>query len=279
MELPAGPSVATVGSVRITEDMVAELAKAEALSRHEALERLVMDVLAAQEFGRSHPSEAAGLQRLGSAKALLAELRSAGVQQGPPTEAEVNEVTESKFWEASRPRMVQVVHAVVLSKEESPGALALAETIAGAVGTDSEPTVFRQTVKSLPVGDWEVKVEALPPVSADGRTFDPDRPPPVGPAVGQLVREFAEGACRLQRIGEVSPVVRSSFGYHVMVLVEQWAPQILDLEARSRLYADEIYENRAKRLREQLLAMLSAEVAPSRRRAAISLMTALEPVQ
>jgi hypothetical protein len=168
--------------------------------------------------------------------------------------------------------MAQVVHAVVLSSTESAEARALAERIAEAVSSAQSAADFQQKAKAVRAEGLNVRVESLPPVTQDGRAVDPDRPPPAGPSVQLLDTQFAAAAHRLERVGQLSPVVHKPFGYHVMYLVRRIEPKMSSLEERRRSLHDEIMAQRASELSKALLARERGAAAPEQERSALRWM-------
>jgi peptidyl-prolyl cis-trans isomerase C len=206
------------------------------------------------------------------ARQLLAAFGDEAKAGGPPTDAEVQTITEARFWELDRPRMVQVVHAVVLSTEEDPEARALAERIGSATSQVNDATAFLAAARAVEAGRFKVQAESLPPVTPDGRAVDPASPPPAGPAVQHFDRDFTAAAQRLTRPGEQSPVVRSRFGYHVVRLIKVIEPRQPSLDERRALLHDEIMSQRATALAAALLEQQRRELQPSQSRSAIASM-------
>lgn len=265
---------ARIGAISVSEKAVESLAGARGLSGAEAWRRLRDDALLAEYFAKSHPLESASLRRVTSAKALLGQLRSEQIAKGPPTNDELSAITTSRFWEVARPRMVQVVHAVVLSEEENEDARQLAEKLAAAAQSATGISTFAKTVRAVEAGSFEVKVEGLEPMDATGRTVNPDNPPPAGPAVGQMVEKFAKGVHALQNVGDISGVIRTRFGYHVIFLHKQWASQGYSESERREHHASEIFDDRTRRAQDQLLEKLHQLVAPAPERSATTRMAA-----
>jgi peptidyl-prolyl cis-trans isomerase C len=168
--------------------------------------------------------------------------------------------------------MVQVVHAVVLSSQEDPGARALAERIGSATSQAKDAAQFLALARGVAAGSFRVKAESLPPVAPDGRAVDPASPPPAGPAVQHFDSDFTAAAQRLTRPGEQSPVVRTPFGYHVLYLVKVIEPRQPSLDERRALLHDEIMSQRASALAAALLEQQRREVQPSQSRSAIASM-------
>jgi parvulin-like peptidyl-prolyl cis-trans isomerase-like protein len=282
---PEGPGAARTNSradqtgstsgLHVPAQVVAEVQRALALSRDQALELVAEDVLLAERLVSLEPARARWIARTALARTLLASLGDEAKQQGPITSAEIAEIREQRWWQFDRPRMVQVVHAVVISADENPAARALAERIRSAVAAAPTPEEFEKVAANVSAGGLQVKVERLPPVALDGRALDPDRPPPAGPEVTNFDGEFAAAAQRLERPGELSPVIRTPFGYHVLRLVKVFEAQHPALSELQNVLRGDIMEQRARVLQNRLLDQLRANVAPERERSAFVVMEQL----
>ncbi len=256
--------------------LVLEVQRALGLSEEQALELAIEDAVLAQHLVTTEPALARWIERAALARALLASLREAAESQGPASDAELLELRAQRWWELDRPRMVQVIHAVVIaSGAEDAAALALAERILASVETARTAEEFQKAAVAVPSGGLSVKIERLPPVAIDGRALDPDRPPPTGPGVQSFDADFAAAAQRLEREGQLSPVVRTPFGYHVLRavrLIEPRQPTLFEL--RESLHG-EIMEHRARHLQSGLLDQQRREAAPEQARSALALMQQL----
>ena len=269
---PGQPPRSGASEIAVAPGALDAIARELRTSREEALKLGGEDALLAQRLGEEDPQRARWLERVVLARQLLASLADQARAGGPPTDAEVQAITEARFWELDRPRMVQVVHAVVMSAEEDPEARALAERIANATSTATGPNEFRAAATAVQPGRYRVKAESLPPVALDGRAVDPASPPPAGPAVQHFDEDFTAAAQRLTRPGEQSPVVRSPFGYHVIHLVKVIEPKQPSLDERRALLHDEIMSQRATALAAALLEQQRRELQPSQSRSAIASM-------
>ncbi|HTV23474.1 MAG TPA: hypothetical protein VMG12_32515, partial [Polyangiaceae bacterium] len=124
---PASRDVAS--EVHVAASTVDAISERRGISREQALELAGEDALLAQHSSAADPQRSSWLGRVVLARQLLAAFADEAKAGGPPTDAEVQAISEARFWELERPRMVQVAHAVVLSPEEDPEARALAERI------------------------------------------------------------------------------------------------------------------------------------------------------
>ncbi|HWO08277.1 MAG TPA: peptidylprolyl isomerase [Polyangiaceae bacterium] len=271
----SAPAPTSAAPVVIAAGLLDTLARERGLGREQALNLAVEDALLARQLELADPTLAGWIEQTVLAQQLLGVLAGEARAAGPPTDAEVRELTEARFWELDRPRMVRVVHAIVLSPKEDPEARALADRIGQATRGAQTPEEFQARARAVPAEKFTVKVEALLPVTEDGRAVDPDRPPPIGPAVQHFNQVFAAAAQRLQRPGEMSPVVHTVFGYHVLYLISIVEPRQPTLDERRALLHDEIMKARAKALTTALLDRLRRELAPQQERSALASMQAL----
>jgi parvulin-like peptidyl-prolyl isomerase len=265
----------SLGQLQLDRSLVAEVERASGLPSERALELVTEDAVLAAYLSRDNPALASWVERIALARALLRVLGAEAQAQGPPRDDEVGELSERRWWELDRPRMVQIAHAVVRSSEENPAARALAERIAAHVATAKTSEEFQELAKAVSGDGLSVKVEQLAPVAPDGRAVDPDRAPPNGPPVQNLDGVFVEAAQRLERPGQLSPVVRTRFGYHVLYLVRVIEPHQPTLAERRQLLHDEVMEQRGRRLQSELLEQQRRQLAPEQARSALSSMERL----
>ena len=237
---PSGPAfgvlhgqVATVGNVSIEAPLVSQVASVRGVSPRAALDAVTEDALLAQR-GRADGLErtpevswatTSVLGRQVAAHALL-DARDAG----PPT--------------ADERSRLRVVHVLVMRSRSVPesqlrfAAGTLAETESRATSRED----FLARVKALKL-DVQTTAQELPPFDAsgsadDGSHFDPD---------------FVAGAFQLRAPGETSPVVESSFGWHVIRLLERLPPSP-EAEAHPEETAEAVMSLRAHIALNNLLA-------------------------
>lgn len=261
--------------LRVDQRVIAGLASARGLPPERALALVTEDALLANELSRTLPTLARWIERVAMARAMLGALGEEAKAAGPPSDEEILDLSRRRFWELDRPRMAQVAHAVVLSSNESEEARALAERIAEAASSAQSAADFQEKARAVRGEGLSVRVESLPPVTEDGRAVDPDRPPPVGPPVQLLDTQFSAAANRLERVGQLSPIVRTPFGYHVLYLVRTIEPRMPSLEERRRSLHDEIMTERASALQKTLLERERQAAAPEQERSALSWMEGL----
>jgi hypothetical protein len=271
-DAPGARPQADVAEVRVPPSARDAIARERGVGPEQALELGGEDALLAQRLAERDPERASWLERVVLARQLLAAFRDEAEAGGPPTAAEVQAITDARFWELDRPRMVQINHAVVLSEAEDPEARALAERIGSATSQATDAKDFLVRARAVEAGRFKVKAESLSPVAPDGRAVDPASPPPTGPAVQHFDRDFTAAAQRLTRPGEQSSVVRTPFGYHVLYLVKVIEPKQPSLDERRALLHDEIMSQRATALAAALLEQQRRELQPSQSRSALAAM-------
>jgi PPIC-type PPIASE domain len=261
--------------VSVAASVVDAIARERGINPEQALALGGEDALLAQELEAGAPELGRWIERVVFARQVLSALADEGRAGGPPTDAEVTAISDARFWELARPRMVQVAHAVVLSPEEDPAARALAERIRVATSEVKTDAEFQAAANAVDAGRFSVKVEELLPVTADGRAVDPAAPPPAGPTVQHYDGDFSAAAQRLTRPGEQSPVLRSPFGYHVLYARAIIEPKQPSLDERRSLLHDEIMSQRAAALSAALLERQRRELAPTQSRSALASMQQL----
>jgi hypothetical protein len=98
-----------------------------------------------------------------------------------------------------------------------------------------------------------VVAESLPPVTFDGRSLQLDKmgePVAEGPHFDE---SFSRAASSLESEGTQSGLVRSPFGYHVILLERKVAAHHVPIEERRQTFAQEIYARRARQLTERFV--------------------------
>ena len=204
---PDSPAARAPGSatVSIAAGVVGAIERERGVTRQEALELATEDALFAFDLRARQPLVARWIERTVLAREVLAALGDEARAGGPPTDEEVEAISAARFWELARPRMVQVMHAVVLSSEEDEAARGLAQQIAAATRVTKTSEQFQKAATGVPAGKLKVKVENLPPLALDGRAVDPARPPPAGPGVQHFDADFSAAAQRLSAPGDRAP--------------------------------------------------------------------------
>jgi len=144
------------------------------------------------------------------------------------------------------------------SPADDAPARALATKLADAVRGTDQSTEFVRRALALPKESLQLKAEALPPTFPDGRIWDPTLIPPRQLA-GELDAEFTRAAFALTQPGEQSAPVKTSFGYHVIMLEERLPALHLTLEERRKRLVEAVLARRAKAELDALLESLKKQ--------------------
>jgi len=265
------------GDVAIPSSVVARTSAVARITPAEALDRLVLDAVGAQEAKASgiDASPSTKLRVRGVlARAVLDGARERAASGGPPTDAEDEALSRQAWYEVDRPPMRLSVHAIVMrpkgkeAEELLPRARAFAEQIRAAVlqAKTADAMMSLASAKAKDSGKLEVKVEALSPVTADGRvpdgtSFDP---------------AYVAGLFAIANVGDTSPVVESSFGFHVIRYVEALPEKRLSTDERRKLFGPEVNARRARAEIDRTLAALRASREVTVSPAAASILDGIE---
>jgi hypothetical protein len=259
---------------------VHKIARARDVTPREARELAIVDALFAQGARATSPgAQVAVAERGVLARVLLEEARQLGHGAGAPTDAEVEAVTKERWIELARPVAVRVTHVVVLAKkpEERQAGRAIAERVAAALKGATKSQDFEQRIEGLRTKEIGVKVERLSPVTTDGRVFELAASGRPATELGTLDAGFTRAAHALEKPGDLSPIVDTPFGSHVIFLEERLPPVQPSLEERRHLLSPEIQSRRAERAlaetKQRLKAGTAVEVARD-----VETLTALVPV-
>jgi hypothetical protein len=278
---PSGPSqgklergvVARVGPTNLTRELVAEIARAQDVDFATARQRAISDTLFALEAGKrfqtTGPPEVA--ERVALARAMFEDFTRAAVEQGPVTTQEIETLAKKRWQDFDRPEAARVTHAVALvepGKDPAP-ARKLAQQLAEKLAGITDPKKFITTALAFPARRPGIQAEQLPPCTSDGRvvggepgaTFDP---------------RFAHAANLLREPGEQSPVIESSFGFHVILLEERLPEKRLGFEERRAALSGDVITNRAQKLSQKALAGLRKGTAVEVARNSLELMGQVE---
>lgn len=256
-----GPAtIVQVGSHPIDEQQVAAVASARGLSPQAAVEALTRDALFAEAFRMDHSERAQFLTRTALARQQMEAFLAEAIAAGPPSEEELQEHTARNWWHMDRPAMTRVTHAIVLSSLEKASdaerarAERVSQRLAGVIKEAKNLDDFRRLAEAFPAAGFEIKVEDLDPVAADGRVVNPKAPPPPGMRPQTYAPAFAEAASKLSTVGEHSPVVATEFGYHILRCTELLPALRVPENERRKLLREEIIDQRAAKLQDEVLA-------------------------
>lgn len=259
--LPDGVA-ARVADDDISADWVRSVALAQGISLVQAREYVVSDALFAAHAravlrgtGMIESAERSALARV-----MLESIAAEAKRAGPPTTAEVEEVTARRWLDFARPALVRTTHAVVIDEEpqKSQKARRVAERIHAAVATSTTPEDFETKAKAVDAEGLTVKVEHLPPVAADGRIGDPKAPP--GDEPGRLETTYSGGAHAIEQVPGVSGLIESRYGIHVILAVERIPAKQVPLQARRLILEPEIVDQRARKRHREILEATNKSV-------------------
>jgi peptidyl-prolyl cis-trans isomerase C len=255
--LPFG-TVARVGGDTIAAATVARIASQQELSPREALDRALSDAL----FARGARERAAtgvvrSIERAAAARAMLERLKNEAVERGPVTDGELLELRRERWTELERPDAVVTTHAVVMftpeQREQRSQAREVATQIASAVAKAADSAQFIKLAEAVPRGKLKLRAETLPPVTRDGRSFA-ERDGQFLARSTTLESDFARAAHELADPGQLSPVVETRFGFHVIRLDRKIAGRTLELPELRRSFSQDVLMARAREARGKLLA-------------------------
>lgn len=269
-ELESGV-VARVGTERIFGDEVARIAAARGVSVADARDLAIRDALyatQAKEAGMDIERDTQLMIHAVLARRMLRKMLDDADRAGPVTDQELETVMKRRWLELDRPEGFRVVHAVVRTKQDADETTKKrAEVVAQAIRdvvmsvasaaktstpvhdrADPISDAFRRAVEGVSKDGFEVKVEDLPPVAADARLLSPDG--------GGLEKAFAEGASKLGARGDVSELVSTTYGVHVLLLLERIPEMRVPVEEQRKLVREEILWMRSSMARSKLLDQL-----------------------
>lgn len=171
-------------------------------------------------------------------------------KKGPPTDEEITKLSE-RFWsEVDLPPTARVVHAIVLDRGEE--AKKVVQSIREQVLSAESPADFDKRARAAYAASGtslKFTAEELPAFAPDGRI--PNSP-------SSMDKAFAEGAFKLSRPGDTSIPVQSSFGWHVIRLIEMLPERRMPMETRRVAFAEEAYKMRSQEMLDAILKPLRA---------------------
>lgn len=265
-------NLALIGAEVVTKDAVLQVQATSKVHAEQALASLTQLRLLG---GWAHARGLSSGRRDAVERALLARklLERIGEQaRGPdePRGSEYDDIIRERWVEFERPAAWQVAHVVVRAKGDSdPTAFELAQRIALAVKGATEEAVFLERARVVAKGEKGVVAESLPPVTADGRTLLLDAAgKPVG-AQGTFDLDFARAAAKLDSVGDQSGVVRTSFGFHVLLLTRRIDGYVLPVAERKQQLKAEVIRRRASNASREVLSRLHQLDPPQLERAAL----------
>ncbi len=249
-------AVARVGQTEIQGSLVSAVARGRNLPKDAALEALVEDALFAEGATRRGLLERADLrvaQRTLLARLAIRASWSSSTAEGPPTDAELAEVRKTRWRELDRPPSIRAAH-VLVQKPAKGGAdfatrgRAVAEALLRDLRATTSPEEFVARGGAPAERDGlAIVAQQLPAFVADGRIVEGE---------GGMDPAFVRGAFELKNVGDISGVVESSFGFHVIRLNARFdGEHVQDDELRRRVQT-EVWKERGRRRYDALLSAL-----------------------
>ncbi len=243
--------VALIGpSATISEAALRKAQRDSGLSPQRALDEMLKARLSrlACEAGQLEGSRLAMVRRSVMARAMLEDVDRQVRRGGPPTDEEIERLTQQRWLDLDRPLAVQTTHFVVrvTNPADAEPARALAQRIREGVRHAPDPDGFLRAARGVDPGQLTVVAESLPPLTADGRSYGIDeagKPTTEGP---RFDLTFARAAHHLREPGEISPLVRTNFGFHAIRLDRVLDAHRIPLEQRRSLLQKEAMEERGR---------------------------------
>lgn len=267
--LPPGV-VARSGTELVGASTVARIAERRGVSLDAASDLAVSDaVLAVGARERLPRGTVRSIERAANARAIL-ELLARDLQAlAPPTLAELDEVRSERWVVLDRPDAVRTTHAVVLNGDPARAAAArlVAEKLGVALMSVTTGPELVRIAKAFPAEGFEIRAEALPFVTPDGRTFVRSEAG-LTASPGGFDPAFAKAANAIAEVGQLGPITESSFGFH-LILVEERLPGVsTPREELTTMLTPEVHTRRGSKLRRELLDKLRGSVPIQVERAA-----------
>jgi hypothetical protein len=250
----------SIGADPVTIAMVQEVAGARGLPPLAAALAVAEDARFAHALTQQKPELASYLRRIALARATSLEAIRRAREEGVANDEELARFTALHWWELDRPVASRVTHVVVrvAEGEDRRSAEQLAGRLRHALEGARTPERFRQIAEAVDGGGFAIQVEDLKPVTPDGRVYDPAAPPRFGARPERYAPAFAEAANAISEVGKLSPVVETSYGFHVLLLSERLPDQRVAPEERRRRLHAEIESHRAREAERSWLEAMRA---------------------
>jgi hypothetical protein len=114
---------------------------------------------------------------------------------------------------------------------------------------------FQTAMKAVDASGARLKIQSLHPIAADGRVIEHG-----GSQDSRYDEQFAAAAAKLAERGDVSDVVETGFGLHVIVLLERTPEKHTSVAERRVALRDDILNARARRARREIVTRLGGEL-------------------
>lgn len=260
-DLPAG-ALARVGSWSIapaTLDLIR-------LAPESVWPAVSHDALFAEQLEETAPDAARVVRRGVLVRALSGGLQARALSDhGEPRASELARESAKLWLEVDRPRSVRTVDLLIPTESLAPDdeAYALAQRIEEKVRGQHTLEEFSMLARGVDFGAFDVQFFFRAPTTADGRAVilgaEDQQYAPLAP-------ECARAAAALSDVGEVSPIVGSHEGFHLLIATEILPAFRLPEEQRLERLRNEVAATRAtaewNELREQLRKATPVSVVP-----------------
>jgi hypothetical protein len=235
---PLDGAVACVGNLGIQPSLVSWVAVTKGVSARAALNDLVDDALAAEGAsarGFDADPTVSWEETTALAGRVPARFSEEAAKQGPPTADELSTIS--------------VVHAVVMRSPtlRDGDALAIVRSIRQAVTSAPTADEFVRRANAVPHPHANLVAQSVGPFAADGAS----------PGGGELDPGFVAAAFALTTPLELSPIIATPFGWHVLQLVERTPPAVAaTFDSRKKELAGAILRLRSRTRLDALLRAL-----------------------
>jgi parvulin-like peptidyl-prolyl isomerase len=259
-----GPDIAVrvdgepISTRSIARRMAADAARSPAAARRAADEAIDDALLAraALRAGAARDPAVAAALRATLARALVRDLGEKLIARGPFTDEEIAAVRADHWTDLDRPETRSAQHALVRSTVADGEAVA--RRLRAALADAKDLDEFEARAKAFGAQEHvDLVIENLDvPFTADGRIAQPN-------ADRGLAVPFTQAAFALAKVGAISDVVKTNFGWHVLRLTKIAPPAYA---ARSQIERDllsELSRRRGKPEWDALLARLRAAAPAS----------------
>jgi hypothetical protein len=250
--------VARVGDVDIEPDLVGRVATARKGTPRDALDALIDDALLAEDArtrGLDSRDAVANDLRATRGRFVVDRIRDKARAAGGTTDAEVEVLSAEHWQEVDCPEQRVVIHALVVKPKNAkplPEGASLGDDLARAVAPATNDTEFEHLANAVPrPANVEIRVERLPAFTADGRVAERG-------SSGSFDTTFTRAAFALPGADAVSPVVETSFGWHVIRVLRVLPPRFVPIETRRGMFLAEAIARRAQKDQAALLRELHA---------------------